>query len=322
MSGMNQINACCAECGKEEGGVSLKACKSCMQVKYCNAKCQKNHWPKHKKVCKIRAAEIRDEALFKDPPPKEDCPICFIPMPAHLICCVSLPPATISSVPIDDFAKANQELENEEMEIHYPCCGKNICRGCVHSLRKSGNDDKCPFCNTDRSSKTDEEMVGELIRRVEANDPASICMLANFYQHGLNGFQQDHAKATELYARAAELGSIKANCHLAGVYREGGNLKKAKFHYEAAAIAGHEVARNNLGSMEVKLGNGERAVKHFKIAASAGDHIAMHNLLGAFNHGLVSRNAMDSTLTAYNSSCVEMRSEARDAFIQYKIETI
>ena len=55
------------------------------------------------------------------------------------------------------------------------------------------------------------------------------------------------------------------------------------------------------------------AVKHFKIAASAGDHIAMHNLLGAFNHGLVSRNAMDSTLTAYNTSCAEMRSKARDA---------
>ena len=31
---------CCAECGKE-GGVSLKTCKACMLVKYCNAKCQK-----------------------------------------------------------------------------------------------------------------------------------------------------------------------------------------------------------------------------------------------------------------------------------------
>jgi hypothetical protein len=92
-------NACCAECGKEEGGVSLKTCKPCMQVKYCNADCQKNHWPKHKKQCKQRAAELRDEALFKDPPPKEECLICFLPMPIELICCVSLPPATISSVP-------------------------------------------------------------------------------------------------------------------------------------------------------------------------------------------------------------------------------
>jgi TPR repeat protein len=243
-------------------------------------------------------------------------------MPAHLICCVSLPPATISSIPINDFAIANQELENEEMEIHYPCCGKNICRGCVHSLRKSGNDDKCPFCNTNRSNKTDEEKVGELMKRVEANDAASICLLANFYQHGSNGFQQDHAKAMELYARAAELGSIKANCHLAGVYHKGGNLKKAKFHWEAAAMAGYEVARNNLGCMEAKSRNVERCVKHWTIAASAGHYIAMHELMLSFQQGVVSRESIESTLAAYNSSCAAMRSEARDAYIQYKIETI
>jgi hypothetical protein len=60
-------------------------CKSCMNVKYCNAKCQKNHWATHKKDCKRRAAELRDEALFKEPPPKEDCPICFLSMPKNLI---------------------------------------------------------------------------------------------------------------------------------------------------------------------------------------------------------------------------------------------
>jgi len=53
------------------GGVSLKACKLCMLVKYCNVKCQKNHWAKLKKECKRRAAELHDEALFKDPPPKD-----------------------------------------------------------------------------------------------------------------------------------------------------------------------------------------------------------------------------------------------------------
>ena len=57
---------CCAECGEKGGVVSLKACMSCKLVKYCNAKCQKKHWPKHKKQCKQHVAELRDKVLFKD----------------------------------------------------------------------------------------------------------------------------------------------------------------------------------------------------------------------------------------------------------------
>jgi hypothetical protein len=102
-----------------------------MSVKYCNANCQMNHWPKHKTECKLHAAEIRDEALFKDPPPKEGVPSASYQ--CHLICCVSLPPATISSVPIFDFAHEHVELAQLEIEHYYSCCGKNICRGCVYS---------------------------------------------------------------------------------------------------------------------------------------------------------------------------------------------
>ena len=122
---------CCAECGSmAEEDASLKACKSCMLVKYCNADCQRKHWPKHKKECKQRAAELRDEALFKDSPAKEDCPICFLPMPLRLISCISLPPATISSVPIFNFAAANEGLAKMGTEQYYSCCGKSICGGC------------------------------------------------------------------------------------------------------------------------------------------------------------------------------------------------
>ena len=123
--GMNEINVCCAECGAD-GGASLKMCKACMLVKYCNAECQHKHWPMHKAECKLRVAELRDEALFKDPPAKEDCPICFIPMPKKLICCVTLPPATTSSVPIYGFAEANEELAQVGTGKYYSCCGKSI----------------------------------------------------------------------------------------------------------------------------------------------------------------------------------------------------
>jgi TPR repeat protein len=84
------------------------------------------------------------------------------------------------------------------------------------------------------------------------------------------------------------------------LYHDGGNLKKAKFHYEAAAMAGCEDARYNLATCERELGNMDRAVKHLKIGASAGDPRAMHNLLVASKKGYVSRKSVDSTLDAYN----------------------
>ena len=307
---------CCAECG-EEGGASLKACKACMSVKYCNAMCQHKHWSTHKKICKQRAAELRDEALFKDPPPKEDCPICFLPMPVKLLCCISLLPATLLSVPIYDYAFVNQELElgDTDMEGYYPCCGKSICRGCVDSFYKSGNIGKCPYCKAERRKKTDEEMVEEMTKRVEANDPVSICVLANSYHHGV-GFQQDHARAIVLYAKAAELGCSQAHYYLGELYENGGDLKKAKFHREAAAMAGHEVARYSLGCMDHTSGHQDRALKHWKISASAGYYHSMQILIILFNQGIVSRDSVDSTLTSYNNSCAEMRSEARNAAIR------
>jgi TPR repeat protein len=99
-------------------------------------------------------------------------------------------------------------------------------------------------------------------------------------------------------------------------------MKKAKFHCEAAAIAGHEIARYNIGIMEFESGNMERAIKHWTIAASAGYHIAMHALRQLFEKGLVSRESIDSTLDAYNTSCAELRSEARDAYTRTIIEAI
>jgi tetratricopeptide (TPR) repeat protein len=310
--------SCCAECGKEEeGGGVLKACKACMSVKYCNAECQLNHWATHKKQCKLRAAELRDEALFnKEPPPKEDCPICFLPMSVNIFMCTSLPPATILSVPIYDFAMEHKEFAYRAMEQYHSCCGKNICGGCRYSFFMSGNHEKCPFCNADQADKTDEEHVEQMRKRVDANDPDSIVVLACSYFEGRLGLQQNHTKATKLYAKAADLGSSKAHFALGNIYHKGGYMKKAKFHFEAAAMAGDVAARNKLGNMEEESGNMKRAFKHWIIAASAGNFHAMNTLRVSFKEGAISKESINSTLTAYNNSCAEMRSEARDAFIR------
>jgi hypothetical protein len=95
----------CAEC---EGGAGLKTCTACKEVKYCSVGCQRQrrHWPRHKKECKRRAADLLDESLLKQPPRKEECPICYLPIP---------------------FAYS-------DMSTFLPCFGKIICDGCCHSF--------------------------------------------------------------------------------------------------------------------------------------------------------------------------------------------
>ena len=90
----------CANCGKESSDSDMNTCNKCNSVKYCNAACKKKHRSKHKKQCEKRVAELHDEALFKQPPPLEDCPICMIRMP---------------SIPMG--------------KVYMSCCGKVICRG-------------------------------------------------------------------------------------------------------------------------------------------------------------------------------------------------
>jgi uncharacterized protein HemY len=50
--------------------------------------------------------------------------------------------------------------------------------------------------------------------------------------------------------RAAELGFSESHNYLGMHYYHGKNWKKAKFHLEAPAMAGHEGARNNIGHLE------------------------------------------------------------------------
>jgi TPR repeat protein len=163
-----------------------------------------------------------------------------------------------------------------------------------------------PFCNADRRSKvrvrgkTRDEQAEDNIKRVEAY---SICMLADSYYQGLNSVQQDSTKAMELYAKSADLGNNRAHNQLGCICYQGGSLKKAKLHFNALAMAGHEVARYILGVMEGNSGNKEQAVKHWRIAASAGDYDAMQSLRLYFEQGHVSRDSIDLTLTAYNKTC-------------------
>ncbi|KAL7528791.1 hypothetical protein ACHAXR_002638, partial [Thalassiosira sp. AJA248-18] len=229
----------CAACGK--GGDDLKSCAACKLVKYCNVTCQKAHRPKHKKECKKRAAEIFDEALFKMPPPKEDCPICLLRL---------------------TFMGSGMQYNS--------CCGKIICCGCVHAdaIARQSTKKICPFCRA--PAATDEEDVERIKKRIEAGEAEAVHMLGCRYRHG-RGVPKDSNKALELWHQAAKLGCVESDCDIGEVYFYGEGVEKdtqkAKYHWELGAIGGDVIARCNLGAIEGKAGNMNRAMKHFMISA-------------------------------------------------------
>ena len=78
------VDTCCASCGIAEiDDIKLVPCDECDLVQYCSDECREDHNPEHEDECKKRAAELRDELLFKQPESTHegDCPICCLPLP-------------------------------------------------------------------------------------------------------------------------------------------------------------------------------------------------------------------------------------------------
>ena len=278
----------CANCGKgEESAGDLKACTACKMVKYCNRECQIAHRPQHKKACKKRAAELHDEALFKMPPPKEDCPICFLRLPSM-----------------------------DTGRRYYSCCGKEICSGCIHAVRlRDSGIGLCPFCRTPEPD-SEKEDIKRLKKRVEVGNAHAMFNLGVFYSKGSHGLTRDRTKALELYHRAGELGYTKAYFCVGNAYWTGEGVerdkKKANHYYELAAMGGYEVARFNLGGAEGSAGNRERAVKHYMIAAGGGYNNSVKNIQQLYMTGHATKEDYTKALLAYQEYFEDVRSEQRD----------
>ena len=291
---------CCASCGKEEGeDINLKACVACKLVKYCNRGCQTAHRPQHKKACKKRAAELHDEALFKDPLPPEECPICCLP------------------------------LSGIKDTLFKTCCGKIICDGCELAVtikdyergKKKEDIGMCPFCRTPAplSNEEEAERIKKLMEKGIAN---AYDLLAADYTEGNNGLQRDMAKANELYLKAGELGYAAAYNNLGYSYYSGRGVdvdkKKAKYYYELAAMGGDADARYRLGSIEGQAGNEQRAFKHMVVAAKSGHEYSLAKVKDGFAVGIVTKDEYAQALRAYHERQVEAKSEARDKAVEYR----
>jgi TPR repeat protein len=281
----------CAACGKEGDGDSMNACNKCDLVQYCNAACKKKHRSRHKKKCEKRAAELYDydEELFQEPPPREECPICMLPPPLY---------------------------DNHTGMTFKSCCGKDICNGCIHAMRETGDKNMklCPFCKT-MPPRSPEEEVKRVMKLTEKGNAYAFNHLAGCYERGILGLPQDMARANELLLKAGELGCAAAYFNLGVVYTQGRGVevdkKKAKHYYELAAINGSLHARHNLGCAESRAGNYQRAFKHFTLAASAGYEKSLDGVKGGFMDGHVTKEEYESTLREYQKSQDEMKSDAR-----------
>ena len=112
-------SAVCANCGKGsradggDGTVKLEDCAACGLVKYCGVECQRAHRKQHKKACKQRAAELKDEQLYSQGHERHEgdfCPLCTLPIPLHI----------------------------NEHSVFKVCCMKRICNGCAVAAQKRG----------------------------------------------------------------------------------------------------------------------------------------------------------------------------------------
>ena len=227
---------------------------------------------------------LTDEDLFKQPAPRDECPICMLP------------------------------LRSREKGYRV-CCGKVICHGCSYAIRTTDNNRAlCPFCRS--PDITTDEFIERIKKRVKGDDAVAICHLGGKYYRGRDGLPHDYEKGIKLFLRAGELGNAMAYYNVATAYVYGEGVErdktKAKHYYGLAAMGGYERARHNLGIMEAQDGNAVRAVKHWMIAAGAGHDESLKKIREFFSDGHATKDDFEKALRANKESKDEMKSEQRE----------
>ena len=281
----------CANCGSKGGGdtVKLKDCTACRLVKYCGVECQKAHRKQHKKACKQRAAQLKDEQLYSqglERPEGDSCPICTLPIP----------------------------FPTQDHSVFEVCCMKKICNGCDFAAQKRGMHD-CAFCRTPCPGN-DADRLAMVQARVAKKDPVATNHLGDKLLFGDRGLQKDMRKALELYTEAAELGSLDALYNLGISYYHGEGVEvdeeKGVEFFKKVAMQGHVASRHNLGFWEAGKGDGDRAVRHFLISAKMGRKESLENIKQMFIDGIATKDRYAEALKGYQDAVEETKSNDRD----------
>jgi len=226
--------------------------------------------------------------LFAAPRPKEDCPICFNPLPLK---------------------------ENGSVTLF--CCGKVICCGCLFKHLRTNIRTKskgtCAFCRQPVLS----DRMGAIHKQMQKNHPRAFMHMGDAYREG-ECVPQSYTKALEMYYRAAELGHTAAFTVIGGYYAGGlvvgKDLVKSVAFSEIAAKMGCIESREWFAAIENTSGNRDKAVRHWTVAASAGSQASMTKLWKAFRDKAISKEVLDQTFRAFQASNDELKSKDRDDY--------
>ena len=284
---------CCASCGiARVDDITLKDCDGCDFVKYCSDECREDHRPQHKKECKKRAAELRDELLFKQPESSHlgDCPICCLPLPIYV-----------------------------KLSTLMTCCSKRVCYGCNYANQKRQAARRlhptCPFCRKPLP-ETEEEADEQAIKRIEVNDPVAMCHIGTDIS-----YKGDYRGAFEYFTKAAALGDIQAHYQLSTLYGEGKGVEKDEekelHHLTEAAIGGCYRARYNLGWIEKQHGRLDRAAKHYIIAAKLGCDKSLKSVTNLYKAGYVSKDDFAAALRGHQAAVDATKSPQREEAYEF-----
>ena len=233
---------------------------------------------------------VTDEELFKQPPPKEDCPVCFLSVP------------TLATG-----------------QKYMSCCGQILCSGCMHA---PVHDDKgnviqngCAFCRKESPTST-KELLKRYKNRVKLGDSEALTSLGTFYTVGHLGLQQDSFKAVDLWRRGAKLGNHQCYHNIGNSYLNGvgveHSMKKAEQYWELAAIKGDAFSRHNIGKCEEMRGNYARSIKHHLIATRLGDAESLDKIQFYFMSRLATKDDYQKALSNYQEYLGEIKSAQRD----------
>jgi len=244
----------------------------------------------------------KDPDLFKPPPPREDCPICMLPLPfeyrtlAYRVCCGAVLCAACFEESKRVIEKTNVKKRKKKLPLLEFCC---------------------PFCR-EPMDESHEKAIIRLRKRIELNDVVAHHCLAQSYLGGSDGFPKDQRKAFELFLRATELGSLHAPVIVAECFGEGRGVNmdaaKEKHYLKVAAKRGDMLGRHCLGMVEWNGGNKSLAMKHWLISAAAGHDESLRQIKEGFMNGFVNRDEYAYALRTHQKVRDDAQSEERDRY--------